>query len=44
MMHFHEDPEPNNDTNFWAIMFLMLLLALFFVAEIFVRFYLEVTG
>jgi hypothetical protein len=43
MMHFHEDPEPNKDVLFWAIMFLMLLLALFFVGEIFVRFYLQVT-
>jgi hypothetical protein len=42
MMHFHEDPEPNKDVLFWAVMFSMLLLALFFVAEIFVRFYLEV--
>jgi hypothetical protein len=42
MMHFHEDPEPNKDVLFWAVMFLMLLLALFFVTEIFVRFYLEI--
>jgi Ca2+/H+ antiporter len=42
MMHFHEDPEPNKDVLFWAVMFLMLLLAICFVAEIFVRFYLEI--
>jgi hypothetical protein len=42
MMHFHEDMDPNKNRTFWAIMFLMLLLALFFVAEIFVRFYLEI--
>jgi hypothetical protein len=42
MMHFHEDPEGKNDRAFWAFMFLMLLIAIFFVAEIFVRFYLEI--
>jgi Mg2+ and Co2+ transporter CorA len=43
MMHFHEDPKEKNDRAFWAIMSLMILLALFCVAEIFVRFYLQVT-
>jgi Mg2+ and Co2+ transporter CorA len=42
-MHFHEDPEENKYVLFWAIMSLMILLALFCVAEIFVRFYLQVT-
>jgi hypothetical protein len=43
MMHFHEDPEGKNDRAFWAIMFLIMLLALFCVAEIFIKFYLQVT-
>jgi hypothetical protein len=43
MMHFHEDPKEKNDRAFWAIMFLMLLIALFFVVEIFTKFYLQVT-
>jgi len=42
MMHFHEDPEPNKDVLFWAIMFVMILLAMVFVMQIFVRFYLEI--
>ena len=40
MMGFHEDPEPNQNRTFWAIMFVMILLVMFFVMEIFVRFYL----
>jgi hypothetical protein len=43
MMHFHEDPKEKNDRAFWAIMFLMILLAMLFVMETFVRFYLQVT-
>ena len=43
MMGFHEDPEPESDRMFWAIMFAMILLAMFFVMEIFVRFYLLIS-
>jgi len=43
MMHFHEDQNPNKNRTFWAIMFVMILLAMVFVMEIFVRFYLQVT-
>ena len=43
MMHFHEDPEENKDRTFWAIMFVMILLVMFFVMEIFVRFYLQIS-
>jgi hypothetical protein len=43
MMHFHEDPKENKYVLFWSIMFLMLLIALFFVVEIFTKFYLQVT-
>jgi hypothetical protein len=42
MMHFHEDEDPNQDRTFWAIMFVMILLVMFFVIETFVRFYLEI--
>jgi hypothetical protein len=43
MMHFHEDEDPNKNRTFWAIMFVMILLAMLFVMETFVRFYLQVT-
>jgi hypothetical protein len=42
MMHFHEDPEPESDRMFWAIMFAMILLAMFFIIGIFVSFYLKI--
>ena len=42
MMHFHEDHEPKNDRAFWTIMFLIMLLAMFFIMEIFIKFYLQV--
>jgi hypothetical protein len=42
MMGFHEDPEPHKNRTFWAIMFVMILLVMFYVMEIFVRFYLEI--
>jgi len=43
MMHFHEDEDRNKNRTFWAIMFVMILLAMLFVMETFVRFYLQVT-
>jgi hypothetical protein len=43
MMHFHQDEDPNKNRTFWAIMFVMILLAMLFVMETFVRFYLQVT-
>ena len=43
MMHFHEDPNPESNRAFWFLMFGLILLAMFFVIEIFVRFYLQVT-
>ncbi len=43
MMGFHEDPEENQDRTFWAIMFVMILLVMFYVMEIFVRFYLQIS-
>jgi cell division septal protein FtsQ len=42
MMRFHEDPEPESDRMFWAIMFAMILLAMFFIMGIFVSFYLKI--
>jgi Mg2+ and Co2+ transporter CorA len=42
-MHFHEDPEENKYVLFWAIMFVMILLAMLFVMDTFVKFYLQVT-
>jgi hypothetical protein len=42
MMHFHEDREPESDRMFWAIMFAMILLAMFFIMGIFVSFYLKI--
>jgi hypothetical protein len=41
-VHFHEDPEPESDRMFWAIMFAMILLAMFFIIGIFVSFYLKI--
>jgi hypothetical protein len=43
MMHFHEDEDPKKNRTFWAIMFLMILLAMLFVMDTFVKFYLQVT-
>lgn len=44
MMDFYEEPE--NDPKpvlFWLIMFATMIIAVAFVAEVFVRFYLDIT-
>lgn len=43
MMHFHEDQEPESDRSFWLIIFACIILAIAFICEVFVRFYLDVT-
>jgi hypothetical protein len=43
MMHFHEDPNPESNRAFWFLMFGLMLLAMFFIMEIFIKFYLQVT-
>jgi len=38
-----EDENPESNRAFWLLMFALILLAMFFVMEIFVKFYLQVT-
>ena len=40
MMGFHEDQDPESDRMFWVIMIVMSLVAVIFIVEIFLMFYL----
>ena len=37
------DPNPESNRVFWLIMFALIILVMFFLMEIFVKFYLQVT-
>lgn len=36
MMHFHQDPDPESNRNFWLIIIAIIIVVIIFVAEMFI--------